>query len=296
MACCTRASPASSYSPGSATDPPTCTNREALSLCTGSACPDSPSEVSAFSTVKAESGATTEARPTPPASKTQIATAVMPITTGRRTPPICSLARTESAYRTKSIRAPFLDFGKHSSAILQNPCRKKQSWSHKPCRISKKQSETRVFQAPRNVVGSSRASRSSVKKHFLVSRANGKRIRMTDRLSQIGSSRYAPLIKFDDCTNCRVLLAYCRTREKAAQKARPSRLHLMLRLKMRRRPMAIYAGNVIPCAVFSSCSRGTCSRAAPRRRRARTPIARQEAQTLLQARPRAAHAFRGCAA
>ena len=174
----------------------------------------------------------------------------------------------------KSIRAPFLDFGKHSSAILQNPCRKRRSLSHKPCRMSKKKSDTRVFQAPRNVVGSSRASRSNDKKPFLASKANGKRIQVTDRLSQISSTRYAPEINFDDRTTCRVLLAYCRTREKAAQKARPSRLHLMLRLKMRRRPMAIFAGNAIPCEAFSSCSRGTCSRAAPRRRQARTPIAR----------------------
>lgn len=84
--------------------------------------------------------------------------------------------------------------------------------------MSRKQSGTRVFQTPRNVVESSGASRSVVKKPFLASKANGKRVRMTFRLSQIGSTRHVPFIAFDDCTSCGALLAYGRTRKKAAQK------------------------------------------------------------------------------
>ena len=84
--------------------------------------------------------------------------------------------------------------------------------------MSTKQSEGRAFQTPRNVVERSKTSRSVVKKPFLASIANGKRIRLTYRLSQIGSTRHAPFIAFDDCTTCGALLAYGRTRKKAAQK------------------------------------------------------------------------------
>ena len=162
--------------------------------------------------------------------------------------------------------------------------------------MSRKQSGTRVFQTPPNVVESTGASRSVVKKPFLASKANGKRVRMTYRLSQIGSTRHAPFIAFDDCTTCGALLAYGRTRKQGRAKARPSHSDLMLYLRLGHRPSAIVAGNVIPCAAFSSCSPGTCSRAAPPRRRARTPIDRREAPIQPQARPRAAHASRDCAA